>query len=269
MFIVVSTDPWMINSFIVGLLQKLYSLDRAECELIQTQVQNFPSQPSSPLSLPWPWKSFIDPSQHTPPALFSSSLCRLFWPPPPMVLCFLLFCPPSLCQQVPSINTELSVTGVTIGSCRYSVEGHQSVYRLQLLKCYQLPIHKHTHTDTSTSAHTHTNTSAHIHIHTHTHPHLILFASSSHLIIADAGKFGLVATRSDQMRKQRTTFWLFSLWQHTHTRTCTHTHTHTHTLSYWWRSLTQTGVTDTGLPLLETYKTFGNDIPVPGYTVAH
>jgi len=114
-----------------------------------------------------------------------------------MLLGFLLFCPPSLCQQIPSSNTELSVTGVTIGSCRYSVEGCCSVYGIQLLKCYQLPIRKHTHDLTCR--------------HTHTHTHHSLFASSSHSIIADTGKFGLVATRSDQMRKQRTTFWLFIL----------------------------------------------------------
>lgn len=96
--------------------------------------------------------------------------------------CFLLFRPPSLCQQVPSINTGLSVIGVTIGSCRYNAEGPQSAYRLQPLKCYHLPIHKHTHTHTSVR---------------HRHTHLILFASASHLIIADTGKFGINEIRSN------------------------------------------------------------------------
>lgn len=69
--------------------------------------------------------------------------------------CFVLHLPVS---RFPSINTELSVTGVTIGSCRYSVEGHRSVYRFQLLKCYQLPIYNHTHTAWHAQKHTHAST---------------------------------------------------------------------------------------------------------------
>lgn len=110
------------------------------------------------------------------PSLFSPSLCSLFCSPPPTVLGFLLFCPPSLCQQVPSINTELSIIGVTIGSCRYSVEGRQSVYRLQLLKCYQLPIHEHTHTQ----KHTHTHAWLYTHWSTKTH---ILYSLCIHITL--------------------------------------------------------------------------------------
>lgn len=63
--------------------------------------------------------------------------------------------PASLRQQVLSINTQLSVIGVTIGSCRYNVK---AVYGLQHLKYYQLPIHKyshrHMHSVTCTETHT-------------------------------------------------------------------------------------------------------------------
>lgn len=115
---------------------------------------------------------------------------------------FVLFCPPSPRQQVPSINTPLSVTGVTIGSCRCGEEGQPSECGSPLLKRYQLPICNRAHTHVWLYMHRSRKT----HTHASTHSPYTLFALSSHLIIADAGKFVLVATRSDQTRKQRTTF---------------------------------------------------------------
>lgn len=112
---------------------------------------------------------------------------------PPKVFCFLLFCPPSLCQQVSPINTELSVTRVTIGSCRYSEVGRHFVYRLQFQKMLS-----------AANTYTHTAFPPHTQI-------PFFFASSSHSIITDTWKFGLISAGSNQMRKQRITFWLFIL----------------------------------------------------------
>lgn len=111
-FFIVAKDiliPKSIPSFTVGLLKKMMSHDRVKGELIQ--IQNF-----SFLFLPWPSKSFKAPASVD--LFFPLSFNCLPWPSPPIGLCFLLFRPSSLCQQIPSINRELSLTRVTIGSCR-------------------------------------------------------------------------------------------------------------------------------------------------------
>lgn len=120
----------------------------------------------------WPWQRLAGHSTFSPLGSFLYS----FSLPSPLPVstnwfvsfCFVLHLPVS---RFSSINTELSVTGVTIGSCRYSVEGHRSVYRFQLLKCYQLPIYNHTHMDlhglTCTKTHTYKHTLTLFSLHPH------------------------------------------------------------------------------------------------------